>query len=220
MNNTKKTTLAIVAILTAATLVVGTLATTTTLTQTAFAYSKNKKDNGKGNDNGNTITIQKCKQAATQSGFDNNQGQECENLICTHPGENATCVQEGVVTPTTTTTTTTPTPTPTPTPEPITTTLRIIKQVVCQPGSNCSLPSDCTISLFTSPPSPPNQQSFTCNSAIGNGVLFTLQPGDSFTVFEAISGGFTVSTSGDCGPSTIAAGQHVTCTIINTEIPG
>jgi hypothetical protein len=110
MNNTKRTTLAIVAILTAATLVVGTLATTTTLTQTAFAYSqKNKKDNGKdGNDNGNTITIQKCKQAAIQSGFDNNQGQECENVICTHPGENATCVQEGVVTPTTTTTTTPP----------------------------------------------------------------------------------------------------------------
>jgi hypothetical protein len=44
----------------------------------------------------NTITIQKCKQAAIQSGFDNNQGQECENLICTHPGENATCVQEGL----------------------------------------------------------------------------------------------------------------------------
>src|SRR5919202_902847 len=98
MNNTKKTrtTLAIVAILTAATLVVGTFAvTTTTITQTALAFSKNKKDNGKGNDNGNTITIQKCKQAATQSGFDNNQGQECENLICTHPGENATCVSEG-----------------------------------------------------------------------------------------------------------------------------
>jgi hypothetical protein len=101
MNNTK--TLAIVAIFMTATLVVGTLATTTTVTQSALAYSKNKKDNGKGNDNGNTITIQKCKQAATQSGFDNNQGQECENLICTHPGENATCVQEGaaaaVVTP-------------------------------------------------------------------------------------------------------------------------
>jgi hypothetical protein len=101
MNNTTtkktRTTLtAIVAIFMAATLVVGTLATTTTLTQTALAYSQKKKDNAKGNDNGNTITIQKCKQAATQSGFDNNQEQECENLICTHPGENATCVQEGV----------------------------------------------------------------------------------------------------------------------------
>jgi hypothetical protein len=98
MNNTKTRTLTIVAVLMAATLVVGTFAVTTTVTtQTAFAYSKkdNKKDGSGGNDNGNTITIQKCKQAAAQSGFDNNQGQECENLICTHQGENATCVQEG-----------------------------------------------------------------------------------------------------------------------------
>ena len=101
MNNTR--TLAIAAILTAATLVVGTFATTTTLTQTALAYN-NKKDNRKGNDNGNTITIQKSKQAATQSGFDNNQGQECENLICTHPGENAICVSEGAAVTTTATT--------------------------------------------------------------------------------------------------------------------
>jgi hypothetical protein len=206
MNNTK--TLAIVAIFMAATLVVGTFAATTT--QTALAYQKkNRGGSQDSSKNGNTITLQKCKQDGTVSGFDNTAEQECQNVICTHPGENATCAQEGVRS------TPTSTPTPTPTPEPITTTLRIIKQVDCQPGSNCSLPSDCTISLFTS-----SQQSFTCNSAIGNGVLFTLQPGDSFTVFEAISGGFTVSTRGDCGPSTIAAGQHVTCTIINTEIPG
>ena len=83
------------AILMAATLVVGTFATTTATT--VFAASNNS---------GNTITIQKCKQAAIQSGWDNTQEQECENLICTHPGENATCVQEGVVV--------TPTPTPTP----------------------------------------------------------------------------------------------------------
>jgi hypothetical protein len=44
---------------------------------------------------GNTITIEKCKQASTESGFDNNQEQECANLICTHPGNNATCTQEG-----------------------------------------------------------------------------------------------------------------------------
>ena len=96
MNNTTitKGTLSLVAILMTAILVVGTFTTTT---QSAYAY--NKKDNGKdGNGNGNTVTIQECKQAAIQSGFDNNQGQECENLICTHPGENATCVQEGAVT--------------------------------------------------------------------------------------------------------------------------
>jgi len=110
---------------------VGTFATTTiTLTQsTALAYSQKKKDNGKdGNDNGNTITIQKCKQAATQSGFDNNQGQECENLICTHPGENATCTQEGVVV---------VTPTPTPTPQPVTGTLLVRKLCVTFQGFGC-----------------------------------------------------------------------------------
>jgi hypothetical protein len=98
MNNTTNLAIATAIMLVAATLVVGTVVTT----QSAFAYSNKKEGdenskNGNRNDNGNTITIQKCKQAATQSGFDNNQGQECENLICTHPGENATCVQEGAV---------------------------------------------------------------------------------------------------------------------------
>jgi hypothetical protein len=102
MNNTKKRTLTIVAVLMAATLVVGAFAAATTIatTQTAFAYPQkkdNKKDgkDGGGNGNGNTITIQACKQLASQSGWDNDQEQECQNLICTHPGENATCVQEG-----------------------------------------------------------------------------------------------------------------------------
>jgi hypothetical protein len=111
-NTTTKRNLALAAVFIAATLVVGTFAVTTTTIattgQSAYAYSQKKgadKKDGNGNDNGNTITIQKCKQAAIQSGFDNNQGQECENLICTHPGNNATCVQEGV------TSTATPTPT-------------------------------------------------------------------------------------------------------------
>ena len=98
MNNTKTLT-AIAAILIAATLVVGgTFAATS-----AFAYVKkgsqdNKKgarDNGSGNGNGNTITVEKCKNIGSASGFDTAVDQECENLICTHPGENATCVQEG-----------------------------------------------------------------------------------------------------------------------------
>jgi ABC-type antimicrobial peptide transport system permease subunit len=104
MNNTatttirRRTVLSISAIFIAVTLVVGIGTTTTIASQSAFAYPQKKKGGGDENSkNGNTITIQKCKQAATQSGFDNNQGQECENLICTHPGENATCVQEGVV---------------------------------------------------------------------------------------------------------------------------
>jgi hypothetical protein len=95
MNNT--TNLAIAAILIATTLVVGTFVTTTIGTQSAFAYQKKKRDKGNGNGNGNanTITLQKCKQAASESGFDNTADKECENLICTHLGENATCVQEG-----------------------------------------------------------------------------------------------------------------------------
>jgi len=102
-NTTKKTsTVIIVAIFMAATLVVG-IGTTLAVTTTQSAYAAGgKKDNGKGgNGNGNTITIQKCKQEASESGFDNDQEQECENLICTHPGNNATCTEEGaaVVTP-------------------------------------------------------------------------------------------------------------------------
>jgi hypothetical protein len=103
MNNTKRTLTAIAAILMAATLVVGTLAATS-VQQSAFAYQKKRGEaRDKGSINGNTITTQKCKQAATQSGFDNDQEQECENLICTHPGDNAACIQEGPATKTKTT---------------------------------------------------------------------------------------------------------------------
>jgi hypothetical protein len=99
MNNTTKRNLALAAVFVAVTLVVGTLATTG---QSAYAYSK--EDNGKGNDNGNTVTIEECKNKGSASGFDTALDQECENLICTHPGNNATCVQEGAVATTTTTT--------------------------------------------------------------------------------------------------------------------
>jgi hypothetical protein len=141
MNNTR--TLALLAVLTAATLVVGTLAATTTIaTQSAFAgggkkdkedkfmkmkekdkqdttYKKgpprplrqdnnnkaqdngyNKDDGSGGNGNGNTVTIQVNKQKGKQSGWDNTQSQEAQNVICTHPGNNATCSQEGVAAPT------------------------------------------------------------------------------------------------------------------------
>jgi len=113
MNNTKTTTLALVAVFMAATLVVGTIAATAITTQTAFAAPQKKpghgdkktRDNdGSGNGNGNTVTIEECKNRGSASGFDTALDQECENLICTHPGNNATCVQEGV-------TSTTPTPT-------------------------------------------------------------------------------------------------------------
>jgi hypothetical protein len=95
MNNTK--TLAIVAVLTAATLVVG-VTFAATATSAAFAYKKGqdgRKDKGRdnGNENGNTVTIQAEKQKASVSGFDNNATQEASNVICTHP--RTSCVVEG-----------------------------------------------------------------------------------------------------------------------------
>jgi hypothetical protein len=108
MNNTK--TLAIVAVLTAATLVVGL--TVAAATPSAFAggnkerqdkymkgeqdgYKKGKQTNG--NDgakaNGNTVTVQAAKQHGIVSGFDNTAEQEAQNVICTHPS--STCVSEG-----------------------------------------------------------------------------------------------------------------------------
>jgi hypothetical protein len=105
MNNTK-TTLAIVAVLTAATLVVG-LTVAATMTTSAFAggsYKKdgqdkynqgtrdNRNDGGSDNQNGNTVTILKCKNKGSASGWDTTTNQECENLICTHP--DVTCVSE------------------------------------------------------------------------------------------------------------------------------
>jgi hypothetical protein len=97
MNNTTTTNLtAIVAILMAATLVVGTFAVSATTQSTALAYQQKKRGGSQDSSkNANTITLQKCKQLASGSGFDNTEEQECENLICTHPGENATCVEEG-----------------------------------------------------------------------------------------------------------------------------
>jgi hypothetical protein len=90
MNNTK-TLAAIAAIFIAATLVVGGTFAAITGTQSALAYQKKKGGDEK---NGNTVTIQKCKQDETASGFDNTGEQECGNTICTHPGTNASCVSE------------------------------------------------------------------------------------------------------------------------------
>jgi pyrimidine deaminase RibD-like protein len=96
MNNTTTIALAaIVVILMSATLLVGATSTTKSSTAAAFAY---KKDNGKGNGNGNTVTIEECKNRGSSSGFDTAVDQECENLICTHPDNNATCSQEGAAT--------------------------------------------------------------------------------------------------------------------------
>ena len=87
MNSTR--TLSIVAVLTAATLVIGVTFAATT--HPAFAYTKKdpRKDNG---NDGNTVTIQANKQKGTQSGHDNDFEQTATNLICTHPS--TTCLNE------------------------------------------------------------------------------------------------------------------------------
>ena len=80
-------TLAIVTVLTAATLVIGV---TLAATPSALAHKKDKgNDYGKynANGNGNTVTIQANKQKGKQSGHDNDFEQEATNLICTHPSE-------------------------------------------------------------------------------------------------------------------------------------
>jgi hypothetical protein len=218
MNNTK--TLAIVAVLMAATLVVGTFATMApTTTQSAYAYAKklprqddNKKtrDNGSGNGNDNTVTIQKCKNRGSASGFDTALDQECENLICTHPGENATCSQEGVVTPT---------------PKPTTTTLLVKK--VCErflrplPQPPCLRPSEHPFSIQITTGNNPQPSTFILTP--DSSQLVTLGPG-TFTIVE--SAAFPISSatfSGDCtqtgafaATGTISVGQHLTCTITNT----
>ena len=99
MNSTR--TQAIVAVLTAATLVVG-LTVAATMTPSAFAgggkgYGQDKYVKGtqaygkdKGSGNGNTNTIQVLKQNAKASGKNSTVEQNGENSICTHPSEACT----------------------------------------------------------------------------------------------------------------------------------
>jgi hypothetical protein len=96
MNNTKTKTLAIVAVLTAATLVVGLTFAATTHSASAAYGKDDKKDKARdgGNENGNTVTILKAQNKGSASGWDTSVDQEAENLICTHPGDNATCTSE------------------------------------------------------------------------------------------------------------------------------
>jgi hypothetical protein len=216
-NTTTRRNLTIVAILMVATIVVGgSIAATTG--QSAYAFQK-KGDKGNGNGNGNTITIQKCKQAATQSGFDNNQGQECENLICTQTGENATCVQEGV-----------------------TSTLQTTNLIVCKvvqdfnTGGNLDPASDFTLQVIGNNPS---QSSFQ-GSPPPTCTTVTLGPG-SFQVREVgagpaadavfcigfglgkdiiidrahLSHEYCVNFSQGCS-GTIATGETRTCTVTNS----
>jgi hypothetical protein len=61
-------------------------------------------------------------------------------------------------------------------------------------------------------------QTFPFESAFGNGVLVTLQPGKFEVTITEPSGNFDVAEIGDCNGN-IAEGQHLTCTFTNTERP-
>ena len=89
MINTR--TLAIVAVLTAATLVVGVTFAATSA-HSAFAFKK-RGDKERDNSDGNTVTAQINAQKGYVSGFDNSLEQEASNVICTHPHDE--CVSEG-----------------------------------------------------------------------------------------------------------------------------
>jgi hypothetical protein len=222
MNNA--TSLAIAAILMAATLIVGGTFSATTA-QSAFAYQKKKVGGTQdgGSKNGNTVTTEECKNRGSASGFDTTTNQECENLICTHPGENATCSQEGVVTPTST-----------PTPKPTTTTLLVKK--VCEkleeggggqppcilfPGLEFSI----QITGNNGNNAQPSTFILTPDTSGSDQQLVTLDPG-TFTIVENAAFGSGTTFSGDCkqifapgiraGTVTISVGQHLTCTITNT----
>jgi len=189
MNNTIKTLPAIAAVLMAATLVVGTAgAFLTTTTKSAFAD----------NNSGNTVTIEECKNRGSASGFDTTTNQECENLICTHPGSGATCVSEGSQAGT-----------------PGTGTLLVKKVVVCDLTTKdriiriCPKPEAFTITVTGNNPDP---ASFPGS---GTGTLVTLGVGP-YSVSEPNHGNFDVSFSADC-TGTIAAGDQKTCTVTNTE---
>jgi hypothetical protein len=62
-------------------------------------YKKGRQINGKSYESGKTVTPQIGKQYGIVSGFDNSFNQELQNLICTHSGNNATCIDDGTSTP-------------------------------------------------------------------------------------------------------------------------
>jgi hypothetical protein len=99
------------------------------------------------------------------------------------------------------------TPTPTPTPTPTTATLTVTKIV---PGNTTAIPAQFAIHVTGNNPDPPNFAGST------TGIDVTLGSG-AFNVTETPPTGsfFTSSFIGDCA-GTVAAGQHLSCTIVNT----
>jgi len=96
--------------------------------------------------------------------------------------------------------------TPTPTPTLTTGTLTVLKIVS---GTTTATPSNFTIHVTGNNPTPAN---FAGSST---GIDVTLSPG-AFNVTETgPTSSFNTATTADCA-GTIAAGQHLTCTITNT----
>jgi hypothetical protein len=187
MNNTRRRTLAIVVLIfTAATLVVGTAGSLAT--KTAFAANNNS---------GNTVTIEECKNRGSASGFDTAVDQECENLICTHPANGASCVSENEAATTTTSSVTTGT-------------LIVKKLVECRIGITCTSPSDFTIKVTGNHPTP---STFQVTSE--SGTVVTLGVG-AYKVSEEPFQGSEPSFSADC-EGIIAPGDQKTCTITNSQ---
>jgi hypothetical protein len=96
----------------------------------------------------------------------------------------------------------------TPTPTPTTATLTVIK-IVASNATNTTA-SNFTMHVTGNNPTPANFAGST------SGTTVTLGPG-TFNVTETLPAGsfFTTTTTGDCS-GTITAGQHLSCTIINT----
>jgi hypothetical protein len=165
--------------------------------------------------NGNTVTDQAASQGAEESGFDVTQEQESQNVICTHPNDNASCSQEGI------TSVPIPLPMPTTPPPPTTGTLLVRKVVVCMDDGQCPSPSEFTITVESST----GRKTTFPGSETGNGV--TLEQGQFFVNEDQSPAIFTVSFSGDCtqagqftASGTIIGGEHKTCIITNTETTG
>jgi hypothetical protein len=213
MNNTTTArTLSVAAIFIAATLVVGATLAATTFTPLAAFASK------KGNGNGNTDTNQKTKQDGTQSGFDNTFEQEGQNLICTHPDDNATCSQEGI------------TSTPKSTLQTTTGTLLVKKVVDCKGDLQCIRFNSVNTFIITVTGNDPHPPVFQGSSS----TAVTLGQG-TYTVSEIPqpNGMLPPTFSGDCtstGSGSFSAtgaisanNLHQTCTITNVNaclIPG
>ena len=98
-----------------------------------------------------------------------------------------------------------PNPAPTPAPTPTTASLTVIKIVS---GTTNATSSDFAIHVSGINPTPANF------NGSGTGTDLTLGPG-AFNVTETASPNFSTSFSSECS-GTIAAGQHLTCTITNT----